>query len=291
MVTRPAHRRFAPALGGAVARYGARALVTAITLFSAAACTGPEQDRGTGFWQRAAPPVQISLEPPPAPGAPGVVARHRVDGVVRGHLRRPSGGAASELRLLRADGALVILNYDLGPGRWLPLDPGDPARVHVLIRRHTEDDGADVGLMVWQLPPAAAEAEDLARVVAVVESRRVLEDEAVPALLRGIAPTRMAAYYAAGRFGVECDETHQHSWFRFGRTGTVRDVQGRRHPLDPRLVSPGSYVLLADGEERWNVQLIDNRSTTRSLCKVPSEQAWSWAAIAAPVDKRQVTTP
>ncbi|MCB9738361.1 MAG: hypothetical protein H6747_03770 [Deltaproteobacteria bacterium] len=266
-------------------------MAAAFALVAGAACSGPEQDRGTGFWQRAAPPVRITLEPPPAPGAPGVVARHRVDGVVRGHLRRPSGGAASELRLLREDGALVILYYDLGPGRWLPLDPGDPARVHVLIRRHTEDEGADVGLMVWQLPPAAAEAENLARVVAVVESRRVLEDEAVPALLRGIAPTRMAAYSAAGRFGVECDETHQHSWFRFGRTGTMRDVQGRRHPLDPRLVSPGSYVLLADGDERWNVQLIDNRSTTRSLCKVPSEQAWSWAAIAAPVDKRLVVTP
>lgn len=252
-----------------------------------AGCSGPERASAGGFWARALPTTRVSLEPPPALGAPGVVARHEIVGVARIHVRRPAGGPPSVLHIERADGTRVLLSYDIGAGRALPIDVGDNVRVRVLIRRHAEDDGEDVGLVVWLRQPTSGPGEGLEQMVVAVEQRRLLEDEGVPATLRAIAPTQMPVYYTAGRFGQDCDETRQHSWFRFGRAGWLREVAGQRHPLDPRLVAPGGRVDVSDGTDRFDVLLIDNRQTTQSACRVPTEPSWNWAAIAKPVDARQ----
>jgi hypothetical protein len=258
------------------------------------ACGAGQEGAGHGFWLRAADPPRLTLLPPPPLSAPGVAVQHDVAGRVVA-LRGPISDGMRELELLPQRGRSeerVVLRYQLGRAKALPVEVGETVALRLLVRRHVEDDGEDMALLLWRVDASAsrlgrAALAERRTLLAAVEQRGLLARQGLPRGLAAITATPIAVYFAAGRLGRECEETHQQSWFRVGSGGWVRQLVGHRNARDPRLLAPGSSFLLDDGADPFEVALHDNRRTMTSACRIASESTWSWTAVAPPVSARR----
>lgn len=341
-----------------------RASVALTLLFAGAlwGCAGRQLQADGPFWRRAVGDPTIRVQPPRDAGAPGVTVSDEYTGIVAKH-ERSSGSAADHLVVLqRASGDGITVYYRIGANRLLPLDVGDRATIRVLRRRHAEDDGEDVGMVVWRqkaspsgrnlgakspgakspfrnlgakLPPEAstgsrtpqnrasldtapavagrsgADGQPAAtaskeqgpaamkvievpglqlprgELVAVVENREILPNETLPATLRALRATDIAAYHESGTFAGDCDEVRAHHHFRISQPKWIASMDGAQP--DERLLPPGSRVVLDDGTDRFDVLLLDNRKTESSSCLQVPEPNWSWAAVRSPREDQEVT--
>jgi hypothetical protein len=274
-----------------------RVVAIGVLLVSASclACSTQQVRHSEAFWRQAIGDATVRVVPPRDVGAPGVTTQDEFRGAVVRHERASGSAVDHVLELKRAGGDIVKIYYRIGGNRVLPLATGDHGVIRVLHRRHVEDDGVDVGLLAWRLgltvgaagtaAPTSTESKEL---VAVVEMREVLDPKTVPALLKSLRATDIAAYHESGTYVGNCEEIRAHHHFRIMRPKWV--VTEATKPLESRLLGPGSMVVLDDGSDRFEVLLLDNRKTEASTCIVAPEPTWSWAAVRVKRADDQMTT-
>lgn len=261
-------------------------------------CSGSGNINHHPFWQRARGDFRARIEVEGseshlAPRAPGVTARTEVAGRLVSHGVSALQGHLYQFELRRDDGSSVAVHYRMGEGERLPFQDGARLRVRVLQRRHVEDDGEDSALLIWQRSWGPAGEEALAtrseRLVVVAQSRAIVGRDELPLVLHGVMATDTPVYYRTSILGNDCEETHAHAWFRLNADVTARRALGYRNDLDARRFAPGSRLTLSDRDDAWNVLLLENRLTVSSSCRLPSEPAWSFVAVAEAIASPQAT--
>lgn len=260
-------------------------------------CGGDEVRTDHPFWLRAAADPTLRLLPAVDDSTPGVIQERVVSGEVVG-LRQAQGAEVGHVLEVRpTDGEPMQLHYRIGGDEPLPVTLGMAVRLHVFRRLHLEDEGADVGLLLYRrvdlatLPRVALEQPHVGptrvqraapepsvqdRLLAVVQCQGVVAQGRLPPVLRTVEPSDLAAYHESANFSPECDETRVHNHFVLSRPEWMTDLKGQS--LSARVIAPGSRLVLDDGQTRFAVQLIDNRKTIRSGCRVQPEPAWAFAA-------------
>ncbi len=273
-------------VGAARAQAGRSLLAAALCLVG---CSGSGTTNHHPFWQRARGDFRARIEVEGseshlAPRAPGVIARTEAAGRLVSHGTSALQGFLYRLELRRDDGSSIAVHYRMGEGERLPFESGARLRVRVLQRRHVEDDGEDSALLIWLRSRGPASEDGLAarseRLVVVGQSRAIVGRDELPLVLHGGVATDVPVYYRTSVLGNDCEETHVHAWFRLANDVTARRALGFRHDLDARRFAPGSRITLSDRDDAWNVLLLENRLTVSSSCRLPSEPAWSFVAVA-----------
>jgi len=239
------------------------------------------------FWLKAPGDPTVRALPSTQAGAPDVVVRREVRGTVADH-SMASGAAADHLLVVRrAGGDVVRIYYRIGGKREVPVAIGDGVRIILLSRKHLEDDGADVGLLVYRQAatadlgtnPDAAKIETREDLVAVVQMRDIIGRRELPPPLRVLRATDRPAYHEAGTYRGECQEVRSHSHFRVTRPKLIAGLSGTNRSA--RYIAPGTTLTLDDGRARFRVLLLDNRRVEieeTQWCEKP-EDSWSWAAV------------
>ena len=267
-----------------------------MALAAMTACGGLQVSHEGSFWMRAAGDPTIKVAPGRTNTTPGVTITDTFEGKVTLHQRASGSAADHVLALARAGGDEVRLYYRIGGARAIPVQVGDQVRMKLLQRRHAEDEGMDVGLMIWRwqatatvLAPTplgagnkpvagALRGEELMQLVTVVQTRDIISVDDVPQVLAALRKTDIPAYHESGTYRGVCEEIRAHHHFRITRPQWVKE---RADSGDERLLAPGTNVVLDDGRDRFGVHLMDNRVVKRdsSTCKSVPEPTWSWSAI------------
>ena len=190
-------------------------------LLAVASCSGPDLHTDAAFWLRAPGDPAVELTPSWGLSAPGVTQERVIFGTVAGH--RPSRlRGLDRLLLVEEDGGThVQVRYRIGRSQALPLRLGDRVRLLAYRRQHPEDEGMDIGLLVYvrrlQAPtvdqqtaaaegPAIITLKPIDELVALVQMRGILEEAKLPEPLRAIEPSDMDAYHESGTWDGQCFE-------------------------------------------------------------------------------------
>ncbi|GEM_PF-3547549 len=275
MVSRLVSRRSRPRLN---------AVAAVLVLAVAGGCGAAQAEVSNVFWLKANGDPTVKLSGAQEPSAPGVTMTSDVRGTVANH-GRASGSAADYVLVVAQDGESPRrLYYRIGGRRRIPVRIGDVVKVRVLMRRHVEDDGLDVALLVWREASTATIGDDTVNekeeLIAAVAMMGLLEKQRVPQALRVLRTTDIAAYHESGTYKADCEEIRAHQYFRVTRPEWIVALEGASRSA--RLLGPGQRFQIDDGANRFEVALLDNRRTESSTCRSAPEPVWSWAAIRVP---------
>ena len=263
-----------------------------------AACGGAEVRTDASFWLRAAGDPAIELTPAWGMTAPGVIQHRAIIGRVLSHSVARVRGLDGLLSIATADQGVVQARYRIGGRRVLPVIAGQPVRLLAFRRQRAEDEGMDLGLLVFvgavpgrdpaggAKPAAGATPEevqravtaaDTPRLVAVVQMRAIVGEEQLPESLQVLEPGDLDAYHESGSWDAGCFEMRSHQYFAITRPEWLKNVVGGGPSA--RLLAPGSRIALDNGKVRFDVILLDNRRTTQSSCTPMPQPNWSYAAL------------
>lgn len=266
-------------------------------------CGGQTVRMSDQFWLRAPGPARIRLTPPLVVGVPGEVKTHIVEGIVTNHTSSGRSGVDYRLALKTTTDKRVEFTYQLGGKRRIPVNTGDTLQLVVVLRSHVSDDRHDRGMLLYRLdaepvtepreiaqltPPKGPgaknrDAETMGKsrrktLIAAVDENKLLQEDKLPAALKALRPTDIAAYRESGRFNGACQLVREQRYFRLTRP--VLLVKSRAKILNKKLYAPGSRLQLRDTATKdFEVMLLRNLSVVRSTCRDRPEPTWTWAAI------------
>ncbi|MCO4763812.1 MAG: hypothetical protein KC502_20025 [Myxococcales bacterium] len=235
-------------------------------------------------------------------GAPGAVTRHNIEGIVSTHVRSGRAGVDYILTLQRPERVDAKFTYRLGRHRRLPVNTGDSIRIVVAHRAHAADEGEDVGVLIYRSETESVtdnrgdsplkaprgpgdkpetgtlKLRNRAVLIAVVEQNQLFSEDELPAALRGLRITDVAAYKEAGRYRADCQDVREQRYFRLSRPDLLAGSEGKI--LRGRFFAPGSRLRMRQSTtESFDVVLLSHVAVVRSSCRAKPDAVWSWAAI------------